>query len=192
MGSEPSGNCGPVVVPCPGAVPLRSGAAPGDAGTRRWIQRQRWHRTKRQRPGPCGSRCPGPARSLQRAAAAGRGRGSAPSGKEGRRLLPEERERPRDAPGARGSWEGKLLLRAAPGCVGHPPGTPGTHRAVLGEGLQSGAGMLRRGRRCRCHERGCFKIYFLVCVRSQGSIFISFQAKPVRDWFTLREDQSLP
>lgn len=83
MGSEPSGNCGPVVVPCPGAVPLRSGAAPGDAGTRRWIQRQRWHRTKRQRPGPCGSRCPGPARSLQRAAAAGRGRGSAPSGNEG-------------------------------------------------------------------------------------------------------------
>lgn len=74
---------------------------------------------------------------------------------------------------------------SAPSGVGSPRGSPGTPRAVPGEPPRNGARMLREGRRGRCRRRGWFKIYFLL-------LFISFRAKPVRDWFTLREDQSLP
>lgn len=190
MGSQPPSQV-TGAAPRPDAVPPRSGAFPEDAVTRyRGSGRQR---TKCQRPGvvqsPVSRPCPLPP--------AGGSRGPGPRElPAGRRLLPEEQQHPRTAalPGrlqAPSPERESCSLRAAPGA---PPGLeiPWASRHPPSCPRNGAPRMLRKGQRCRCHGRDWFKIYFLVGVGNEGSISISFRAEPVRDWLTLREDQSLP
>lgn len=149
--------------PRPDAVPLRSGAFPGGAVTRLRTRSRGsgWQRTKRQSPGPRRARdrrpCPLPP--------AGGSRGPGPRSQREGGSSPRSGSVRTAAPPGRAGRLRALSGRAAPcerlpeeqPAAGHPPASPGTHRAVPGEGLQSGAGMLRTGRRCRCCGRDCFK-----------------------------------